>query len=142
MRSHFVSWLVSELGSVLKSPFSLLLLTYSIRNRIRAIGNSARQRCFWHRCSSVCSRIGQQHRAQQVDVTQIGPEHKEHSLRCVQRPAHQVSPHSVVRRLAGVRYQLDELLCRLGSSTMVDIRRIPSSAGPVSMPVPMPFVET
>ena len=42
MRSHFVSWLVSELGSVLKSPFSLLLLTYSIRNRIRAIGNSAR----------------------------------------------------------------------------------------------------
>ena len=43
MRSHFVSWLVSELGSVLKSPFSLLLLTYSIRNRIRAIGNSARR---------------------------------------------------------------------------------------------------
>ena len=34
---------MSELGSVLKSPFSLLLLTYSIRNRIRAIGNSARR---------------------------------------------------------------------------------------------------
>ena len=33
---------MSELGSVLKSPFSLLLLTYSIRSRIRAIGNSAR----------------------------------------------------------------------------------------------------
>ena len=62
---------------------------------------------FWHRCSSVCSRIGQRHRAQQVDVTRIGLEEYGNLFVCVQRIAHQVSPHSVVRRLAGARYQLD-----------------------------------
>jgi hypothetical protein len=65
------------------------------------------QRCFWHRCSSVCIRIGQSHRAQQVDVNRSGLEEYGNLSVCVQRPAHQVSPHSVVRRLAGARYQLD-----------------------------------
>ena len=65
------------------------------------------QRCFWHQTSSVCSRIGQQHRAQQVDITRIGREERATSLRCPERPAHQVSPPLSTRRLAGVRYQLD-----------------------------------
>ena len=58
----------------------------------------------WHRCSSVCSRIGQRHRARQVDITRIRLEHPGNLFVCVQRPAHPVSPHSIVRRLAGVRY--------------------------------------
>ena len=62
---------------------------------------------FWHRCSSVCSRIGQRHRAQQVDVTRIGLEQTGNLFVCVQRPAHQVSPPLSARRLAGARYQLD-----------------------------------
>ena len=69
---------------------------------------------FWHRCSSVCSGIGQGHRLQQVDVTRIGLEATRNLFVCVQRPAHQVSPHSVVRRLAGVRYQLDFELPQAG----------------------------
>jgi hypothetical protein len=55
----------------------------------------------WHRCSSVCSRIGQRHRARQVNITQIGPGYYGDLFVCVQRPAHPVSPHSVVRKLAG-----------------------------------------
>ena len=62
---------------------------------------------FWHRCSSLCSRIGQQHHVQQVDVTQVGLEDHGNLFACVQRPAHQVRPHSIGRRLAGARYQLD-----------------------------------
>ena len=67
---------------------------------------------FWHRCSSVCSRIGQRHRVQQVDVTQIGLghiglAHYGNLFVCVQRPARQVSPPPIARRLAGARYQLD-----------------------------------
>jgi hypothetical protein len=65
------------------------------------------QRCFWHRCSSVCSRIGQRHRVQQVDITRIGREERATSLRLPERSAHQVSPPLSTRRLAGVRYQLD-----------------------------------
>ena len=67
------------------------------------------QRCFWHQTctSSVCSRIGQRHRAQQVDVTQVGLAQLRNLCFCVQRPAHQVSPRLSTRRLAGVRYQLD-----------------------------------
>ena len=49
---------------------------------------------FWHRCSSVCSRIGQRHRVQQVDVTQVGLAQHGNLFVCVQRPAHQVSPPS------------------------------------------------
>ena len=67
---------------------------------------------FWHRCSSVCSRIGQRHRVQQVDVTQVGLAQHGKLFVCGQRPAHQVSPHSVVRRLAGARYQLDSQLAQ------------------------------
>jgi hypothetical protein len=66
---------------------------------------------FWHRCSSVCSRIGQRHRLQQVDITRIGREERATSLRCPERPAHQVSPPLSTRRLAGVRYQLDSGAC-------------------------------
>ena len=62
---------------------------------------------FWHRCSSVCSRIGQRHRAQQVNVTQVGLAQHGKLFVCGQRPAHQVSPPLSTRRLAGVRYQLD-----------------------------------
>ena len=62
---------------------------------------------FWHRCSSVCSRIGQRHRLQQVDVTRIGLGQTRNLFVCVQRPTHQVSPPPIARRLAGVRYQLD-----------------------------------
>ena len=69
---------------------------------------------FWHRCSSVCSRSRQRHRAQQVNVTRIGLEQTRNLFVCVQRPAHPVSPHSVVRRLAGVRYQLDSELAQAG----------------------------
>jgi hypothetical protein len=65
------------------------------------------QHVFWHRCSSVCSRIGQRHRLQQVDVTRIGREESVPLFFCVQRPAHQVSPPPSARRLAGARYQLD-----------------------------------
>ena len=36
---------------------------------------------------------------------------------CVQRPTHQVSPHSIVRRLAGARYQLDSAF---GQAEIVD----------------------
>ena len=57
--------------------------------------------------SSICSRLGQGHRERQVDITQIGLEETRNPYVCVQRPPHQVSPHSVVCRLAGVRYQLD-----------------------------------
>ena len=69
---------------------------------------------FWHRCSSVCSRIGQRHRLQQVNVTRIGLAHNGSLFSCVQRPAHQASPHSVVRRLAGARYQLDSPYVQAG----------------------------
>ena len=69
---------------------------------------------FWHRCSSVCSKIGQWHRVQQVDVTRIGLAHNGSLFSCVQRPAHQVSPHSIVRRLAGARYQLDSPYVQAG----------------------------
>ena len=62
---------------------------------------------FWHRCSSVCSRIGQRHRVQQVDVTRIGLAQNRSLFSCVRRPTHQISPHLIVRRLAGARYQLD-----------------------------------
>ena len=65
------------------------------------------QHVFWHRCSSLCSRIGQRHRLQQVDVTRIGREESVPLFFCVQRPAHQVSPPPSARRLAGARYQLD-----------------------------------
>ena len=64
-------------------------------------------RCFWHRCFSVCSRIGQRHRVQQVDITRIGRGEKATCLRLPERPAHQVSPPLGTRRLAGARYQLD-----------------------------------
>ena len=71
------------------------------------------QRCFF---ASVfmCSKIGQRRRHQQVDVTRIGLEETRNLFVCVQRPAHQVGPHSVVRRLAGVRYQLDFELPQAG----------------------------
>ena len=69
---------------------------------------------FWHWCSSVCSRIGQRHRAQQVDIAQIGPGHYGNLFLCVQRPVHPVSPHSVVHRLAGARYQLDGYFVQAG----------------------------
>ena len=62
---------------------------------------------FWHRCSSVCSRIGQRHRLQQVNVTQVGLAPSRNLFVCPEHPTRQVSPHSIVRRLAGVRYQLD-----------------------------------
>ena len=65
------------------------------------------QQCFWHRCSSVCSRIGQRHRLQQVNVTQVGLAQDGKLFVCLERPAHQVSPLLSTRRLAGVRYQLD-----------------------------------
>ena len=65
---------------------------------------------FWQ-VFHVCSRIGQRHRAQQVDVTQVGLAQHGKLFVCGQRPAHQVSPHSVVRRLAGARYQLDSQAC-------------------------------
>ena len=71
-------------------------------------------RCFWHRCSSVCSRIGQRHRAQQVDVTQDRTCTNGNLFVCVQRPAHQVSPPLIARRLAGARYQLDSQLVQAG----------------------------
>ena len=44
---------------------------------------------------------------QQVNITRIGREEHVNLFGCVQRPAHRVSRHSVVRRLAGARYQLD-----------------------------------
>ncbi len=69
---------------------------------------------FWHRCSSVCCRIGQRHRVQQVDITRIGREENATSLRCPERPAHQVSPPLSTRRLAGVRYQLDSRYVQAG----------------------------
>ena len=69
---------------------------------------------FWHRCSSVCSRIGQRHRLQQVDITRIGREERATPLRCPERPAHQVSPPLSTCRLAGVRYQLDFELAQAG----------------------------
>ena len=56
---------------------------------------------FWHRCSSVCSRIGQRHRVQQVDITRIGREERATSLRLPERPAHQVNSPLSTRRLAG-----------------------------------------
>ena len=68
----------------------------------------------WHRCSSVCSRIGQRHRAQQVNVTRVGLAQNGTLIFCVQRPAHQVSPPLSTRRLAGVRYQLDFELAQAG----------------------------
>ena len=61
---------------------------------------------FWHRCSSVCSRIGQPHREQQVNVTQIGLEQTRNLFVCPQLSARQMSPHFIGRRLAGPRYQL------------------------------------
>ena len=51
--------------------------------------------------------IGQRHRVWLVDIAQIGPGHYENIFVCVQRPTHPVSPYSVVRRLAGARYQVD-----------------------------------
>ena len=72
------------------------------------------QRCVWHRCSSVCSRIEERDRAQQVDVTRIGLAHNGSLFSCVQRPTHQVGPHSVVRRLAGASYQLDSPYVQAG----------------------------
>ena len=62
---------------------------------------------FWHRCSSVCSGIGQGHRAQQVGITQVGPEQTRNLCICAQRPAPQVRSLFSARRLAGARYQLD-----------------------------------
>ena len=62
---------------------------------------------FWHQCSSVCSRIGQRHRLQQVDIARIGLDPSRSLFVCPEHPTRQVSPHSIVRRLAGVRYQLD-----------------------------------
>ena len=62
---------------------------------------------FWHRCSRVCSRSGQGHRARQVDITQVGPEQTRNTFVCVQRPAPQVGSLFSARRLAGARYQLD-----------------------------------
>jgi hypothetical protein len=72
------------------------------------------QQCFWHRCSSVCSRIGQRHRLQQVNVTQVGLAQDGKLFVCLERPAHQVSPLLSTRRLAGVRYQLDFELAQAG----------------------------
>ena len=69
---------------------------------------------FWHRCSSVCSRIGQRHRAQQVDITRIGLGQTQNLFVCPERPAHQVSPPLSTRRLAGVRYQLDSRYVQAG----------------------------
>ena len=69
---------------------------------------------FWHRCSSVCSRIGQRHRLQQVNVTQVGLAQDGKLFVCLERPAHQVSPLLSTRRLAGVRYQLDFELAQAG----------------------------
>ena len=69
---------------------------------------------FWHRCSSVCNRIGQQHRAQQVNVTRVGLEQNGTLIFCVQRAAHQVSPPLSARRLAGARYQLDSHIAQAG----------------------------
>ena len=48
------------------------------------------------------------------DVTWIGLEATRKPFVCAQRPAHQVGPHYVVRRLAGVRYQLDFELPKAG----------------------------
>ena len=56
------------------------------------------------------NRAAQRHRVQQVDITRIKLEHPGNLFFCVQRPAHPMSPHSAVRRLAGVRYQLDSEL--------------------------------
>ena len=69
---------------------------------------------FWHRCSSVCSRIGQRHRVQLVDVTQVGLAQDGKLFVCPERPAHQVSPLLSARRLAGARYQLDFELAQAG----------------------------
>ena len=62
---------------------------------------------FWHRCPSVCSRIGQRYRLQQVNVTQVGLAPSRNLFVCPEHPTRQVSPHPIVRRLAGARYQLD-----------------------------------
>ena len=72
------------------------------------------QRCLWHQTSSACSRIGQRHRAQQVDVTQVGLGQLRNLFFCAQRPAHQVSPRLSTRRLAGARYQLDSHIVQAG----------------------------
>ena len=69
---------------------------------------------FWHRCSSVCSRIGQRHRVQQVNVTRIRLEQTQNLFVCPERPASQVSPPFIARRLAGARYQLDSQLVQAG----------------------------
>ena len=67
---------------------------------------------FWHRCSHVCSKTGQRHRVQQVDIARNRLARPGNLFVCVQRPAHPVSPHSIGRRLAGVHYQLDFELAR------------------------------
>ena len=69
---------------------------------------------FWHRCSSVCSRIGQRHRVQQVNVTRTRLEQTQNLFVCPERPAPQVSPPFIARRLAGARYQLDSQLVQAG----------------------------
>ena len=69
---------------------------------------------FWHRCSSVCSKIGQRHRAQQVDVTQVRLAQYDLHCICVQRPAPQVSPPFIARKLAGARSWLDSQLAQAG----------------------------
>ena len=50
---------------------------------------------------------GQRHRVRQVDITRIGLAPSRNLFVCPEHPTRQVSPHSIVRRLAGARYQLD-----------------------------------
>ena len=65
------------------------------------------QRCFdGSGVPASAAELGK-HRARQVDITQVGLEQNRNLCVCVQRPAHQVSPPSIARRLAGARYQLD-----------------------------------
>ena len=71
---------------------------------------------FWHWCSSVCSRIGQRHRLQQVDITRFRLAQTRNLFVCVQRPAHPASPPLSTRRLAGVRCQLDFEFVQAGTA--------------------------
>ena len=84
-------------------------LTRSNRSNLQTIcsqiANSAphEPRCFLAWCSSVCNRIGQRHRAQQVNVTQVRLAQYDLHCICVQRPAPQVSPPFIARRLVRPR---------------------------------------